>query len=802
MNLNPLTALDFYKSSHYKFSPENTEVIYSNLTARSAKLKNVPDDMFHGGTIFFGLQFFIKDFLQGWWQREFFEKPHDEVVKRYQRRMDTSLGKGAVTTEHISQLHRLGYLPIAIKALPEGTLVPIGVPMLVIYNTDKRFAWLTNYLETALSAYIWKTITTATTAFSYRKLLHRMALATGGDTEFVKWQGHDFSARGMSTAYDAAISGMGHLLSFTGTDTVAAIDTLEDYYYADSEKELIGGSVFATEHSNMCSATAVIGEFEQYKRLITEVCPTGIISIVSDTYDYWRVLTDYLPRLKNEIESRDGKVVVRPDCYDNKTQILTQEGWKFFKDLTKNDYVAQVNDEGEQEFVKPLKIVNQEYEGDMYHFHDFHGKVDLVVTPDHRMIYKKKNVWREDTAEKMFGFNYPKQFVRAAKCKNNFIKLTPFERLNIAFQADGSNVTNNENRIRFTVVKQRKIDRILKIVKDCNLKFYKYDLTNGQVEIQIEYPFNKVSKNFDWVNLESLDANWCQEFIEELSYWDSHRRSDTRIKYDTTTPDVLPVLERIVIGAGYGIYISKYVDDRKEHFSDVYTVHIVKNGTIGFQAVEKTKIKYKGTVHCVTVPSGRVLVKRNQCILVSGNSGNPLHIICGDPNAPEGTPERKGSLELLWETFGGTTNNKGYRVLNPKVGLIYGDSITPALCRDILAGMEAKGFASSNVVFGIGSFTYNYTTRDTYGMAVKATYCEVNGKPVEIFKDPVTDKGKTKKSAKGLIKVIRDENNNIAMLDQQRSLEDSGLLETVFTNGHLVKPQSLREIRERIEQQL
>lgn len=193
---------------------------------------------------------------------------------------------------------------------------------------------------------------------------------------------------------------------------------------------------------------------------------------------------------------------------------------------------------------------------------------------------------------------------------------------------------------------------------------------------------------------------------------------------------------------------------------------------------------------------------RDGKLVIRPDSGNPLHIICGDPNAPEGTPERKGSLELLWEIFGGTTNSKGYRVLNPKVGLIYGDSITPALCRDILYGMEAKGFASSNVVFGIGSFTYNYTTRDTYGMAVKATYCEVNGKPVEIFKDPVTDKGKMKKSAKGLIKVIYNDDGNIAMLDQQQSLEDSGLLETIFINGHLVKPQSLSKIRGIIERQL
>jgi nicotinamide phosphoribosyltransferase len=194
------------------------------------------------------------------------------------------------------------------------------------------------------------------------------------------------------------------------------------------------------------------------------------------------------------------------------------------------------------------------------------------------------------------------------------------------------------------------------------------------------------------------------------------------------------------------------------------------------------------------------ILNRDGKLVIRPDSGSPLRLICGDPEAPEGSPARKGSLELLWEAFGGTVNEKGYRVLNPKVGLIYGDSITPALCRDIISTMEVKGYASTNVVFGIGSFTYNYTTRDTYGMAVKSTYCEINGQPRNIFKDPVTDAGKMKKSLCGLVRVVRNAEGVITVKDQQKDIEDSGMLETVYTHGQLVKPVSLREIRQRLDE--
>jgi nicotinamide phosphoribosyltransferase len=152
-------------------------------------------------------------------------------------------------------------------------------------------------------------------AYQYRILLNRYAEETGMPAEFVQWQGHDFSFRGMSSYESAIISGMGHLLSFTGTDTIPAIDALEQYYYANADTELIGGSVPATEHSVMCSGSKD-GELETFKRLITEVYPNGIVSIVSDTWDLWKVCTEYLTALKEDVLHRDGKVVIRPDSGD------------------------------------------------------------------------------------------------------------------------------------------------------------------------------------------------------------------------------------------------------------------------------------------------------------------------------------------------------------------------------------------------------------------------------------------------------------------------------------------------------
>ncbi len=481
--MNPLLLTDGYKVDHRRQYPDNTTLVYSNWTPRKSRIDGVEE------VVFFGLQYFLKKYIIHDFEEYFFKRPKAEVVAKYSRRINNYLGENQVGTKHIEDLHDLGYIPMVFKALPEGASVPIRVPMFTMYNTKPEFFWLTNYFETLLSAVVWLPCNSATIAKQYRLVLDKYANETSSIPEFVDWQGHDFSMRGMGGIEAAVTSAAGHLLSFSGTDTIPAIEFFEEYYNANSDVELIGGSVAATEHSVMCMGTTE-GEYETFKRLICDVYPKGIVSIVSDTWDLWKVLTDYLPKLKQEIISREGKVVIRPD------------------------------------------------------------------------------------------------------------------------------------------------------------------------------------------------------------------------------------------------------------------------------------------------------------------SGDPVDIICGNPNGKT-EQEKKGVIELLWDVFGGSTNSKGFKELISQIGAIYGDSITVERATNICERLKMKGFASTNVVLGIGSFTYQYNTRDTFGFAIKATYGEVNGEGRAIFKDPITDDG-TKKSAKGLMK-IELENGKYKLLDQVTwEQEKEGELKEVFRDGKLLIDHSLIDIRKQV----
>jgi len=306
---NPLLLTDGYKVDHRRQYPNGTTLVYSNWTPRKSRINGIDE------VVFFGLQYFLKKYIIQEFNDNFFSQPKAEILQKYQRRINNYLGNNAVGIDHIEALHDLGYIPMIFKALPEGVSVPIRVPMFTMYNTKPEFFWLTNYFETILSTTIWMPCNSATIAKEYRKILDTYANETSSIPEFVDWQGHDFSMRGMAGLEAALVSASGHLLSFTGTDTIPAIDFLEQYYNANSDTELVGGSVAATEHSVMSMGTDS-GEQETFKRLIKDVYPNGIISIVSDTWDLWKVLTTYLPNLKEDVLARDGKVVIRPDSGD------------------------------------------------------------------------------------------------------------------------------------------------------------------------------------------------------------------------------------------------------------------------------------------------------------------------------------------------------------------------------------------------------------------------------------------------------------------------------------------------------
>jgi nicotinamide phosphoribosyltransferase len=496
--MNPLLMTDGYKTGHHQQYPEGTTLVYSNFTPRSNKYAPKGCDQ----VVSFGQQMVMQQIHEAF-QKEFFGRPKDEVCGEMKRELSMYLGTD-YDVSHFEKLWDLGYLPIAVKSLPEGTLVPIKVPVLTIYNTHPDFYWITNYLETILSNLLWKPMTSATIAHTYRKVLTKWQEKTDAERGwFIDWQGHDFSMRGMDSVEAVISSGLGHLTSFLGSDSLPTIYGARKFYGAT---DAVCGSVNATEHSVMC-AGGKEDEAETFRRLLNTY-PKGILSIVSDTWDLWKVCTEHVVTLKDEIMARDGKLVIRPDSGD------------------------------------PVDI--------------------LCGTED----YTRSKLSYED-------------------------------------------------------------------VKDM----------------------------------------------------------------------------------------------------------------------------------------------------------------------PAAHPSAKGVIELLCDVFGGTINEQGYKVLDSHIGAIYGDSITIDRADEICKRLEAKGFASTNVVLGIGSFTYQYNTRDTFGFAMKATYVEVNGEAREIFKDPITDDG-TKKSATGLLHITKHNGNGYMLVDKVSwETEANGELQIIYQNGQFQNTTTLTEIRNRLKQE-
>ena len=488
MNFSPVLLTDFYKISHRDQYPPATSSVYSTWTARESNVEGVDH------VVVFGLQAFVRRYLVEYFKANFFDRPLEDIIGEYVRLIRNTLGLPRPPTDHLEALWALGYLPLEIRALPEGSLVPLRVPSVTIVNTLPEFFWLTNFIETLFSAESWLPSTSATMAFEFRKLFERLAEETGGDAEAVPFQGHDFSFRGMSSVEAAAASGAGHLLSFYGTDTIPAILYLEEYYGANTDVELVGASIPATEHSVMSAYgnDDPDDEFTTYERLVTDLYPSGLVSIVSDTWDLWRVLGDYLPRLRERILSRDGKVVIRPDSGD------------------------------------PVDILAGTEQGD-------------------------------------------------------------------------------------------------------------------------------------------------------------HTRGD------------------------------------------------------------------------------------------------------------------RGVVEILWDTFGGTETSKGYRVLDPHIGVIYGDQISLSSARRVLERLKSKGFASTNVVFGIGSHTYQRTNRDTFGHAFKSTAVTIGGVEKPIFKDPVTDHSNMKRSQRGRVAVtaVDAEFGSVDGLSSNDRVQGDEL-RLVFRDGEVFHVEKLSRIRTRL----
>ena len=327
MYMNPLLIKDFYKATHADCYPDGITRIVSYFTPRMSRLEG------QDRLVMFGLQAFIKEYLIESFDKYFFKRDKQEVINEYSRIMDNTLGKNSYNIHKIEELYDLGYLPLAIRSLPEGCRVNIKVPMFEIYNTHPRFAWLVNTIESAISATLWHAMVSANVGVMYRNIVNEYYDKTVDDDVPRSRALGDFSFRGQESVESAVMSSAGFCLSFLNTATVPAIPWLEKNYNCDCTKEPVAFGAISTEHSVMCSNFAVDGdEITFFKRMLTEIYPHNSFSIVSDSYDYWNVVDNILPQIKDEILNHDGCMLIRGDSGDP-VDIATQTVlhlWKIF----------------------------------------------------------------------------------------------------------------------------------------------------------------------------------------------------------------------------------------------------------------------------------------------------------------------------------------------------------------------------------------------------------------------------------------------------------------------------------------
>lgn len=322
--INPMLLIDFYKAVHAEMLPEKITKSVSYFTPRMSRV-NMWDSVVH-----FGLQGFCKKYLIEYFNNNFFNRPFDEVIAEYRRIMDATLGKDAYKIDKIEKLHKLGYLPIEIVSLPEGTRVPMHCPMFGITNTHKDFAWLPQSLESLISAESWHPMLAATVGDTYREIVnHYYNLTCEDDVPRAKALGA-FDFRGEECTESAIKAGAGWCLSFLNTATVPTIPYLEMYYNCDCTKEPVAFGSPSTEHSVMCSNFAVDGdEITLLRRLLTEIYPNTSFSAVLDSYDYWNVIENILPQLKKEILEHNGCMLMRGDSGDC-VEVVTKTVFKLW----------------------------------------------------------------------------------------------------------------------------------------------------------------------------------------------------------------------------------------------------------------------------------------------------------------------------------------------------------------------------------------------------------------------------------------------------------------------------------------
>lgn len=578
--INPIFLTDSYKLSHIRYTTPGVKIIYSNFTPRYIDylLQKYPD--FDGNLVWFGLQGTLKQVFFDSWDENFFKRDKDEVIQEAKDILGPYIGMENL--KHFEALHDLGYMPIEIKALPEGSLVQPGIPCFTIRNTHDDFQWIPNYLESIITVQLWKVMTVATVSKIFKDLAEDFSMQTKGNIEGVNFQNHDFSLRGQSGYESAGACGAAFLTGSDGTDNVPALHHIQQYYNSNLALKPVAFSIPAGEHSVTTlgiqihkqhianeqpelplEKLLVLAEHAYLEEVLLKF-PEGPLAYVADSYNYFAYLTETLPLAKDSIMSRNGTLVVRGDSGD------------------------------------PVEIIAG------------------IKVPDY---------------------------------------------------SEESDVNNAAHVAFFEEFKHSEEKR-------------------DQVESKFFY--NGI----------------CYKIVYNV-YYDSRGLLDSW---------------------------------QKESLSE-YTL----------------------------------------------------------------TPEEKGTVEILWDIFGGTVNELGYKVLDSHIGCIYGDGITYQRALEIFTRLKSKGFVSTNVVFGIGAYSLSLLSRDDLGIAVKATAAiydsgetDDHRNLVNIYKDPKTDS--SKKSAKGLLQIIQDKDTGKFILNDEVNfdqMEDS-CLKTVFLNGKFTKEFTFEEVRQNL----
>lgn len=360
-NQNILLMTDIYKTGHMRLYKPGTTKVYSYLCARSdKKFKKA---------VFFGLQPYLKLL-----EKKVTQENADEFYKYFKIILGMDAPQDVV--QKIQSLVDLGYIPLKIKAVPEGTIVDNKNVLMTATNTVDGFHWVVGFFESLLLK-VWATISVATLSNNFRQVVDKFTEETS-DSDFLKpFLVHDFGYRGVSSEGTAELMGAAHLINFSGTDTVPAVKFMVENYGATG---LVGASVPASEHSIACSFGESLENEKEYLKNMLDLNPTGLVSVVSDAYDYWRMLTVTVPSLKEQILARDGKLVIRPDSGDPKKILCgdpeAEEGSPAYKGtfvLLEELFGATVNSKGYKELNSKIGVI---YGDGMY----FDRYVDILTT--------------------------------------------------------------------------------------------------------------------------------------------------------------------------------------------------------------------------------------------------------------------------------------------------------------------------------------------------------------------------------------------------------------------------------------